>query len=73
MGKAERQGRHVLSVAQYERAQIDELFDIAEQCLPIARSERVSDVLHGRVLANLFFEPSTRTRLSFETAFRRLG
>lgn len=65
--------RHVLSVAQYEREEIDALFEVAERCLPIARSERVSDALHGRVLANLFFEPSTRTRLSFETAFLRLG
>lgn len=73
MQQVEQRRRHVLSVAQYERAQIDALFDIAEQCLPIARSERVSNVLHGKVLANLFFEPSTRTRLSFETAFRRLG
>lgn len=73
MGKAELEDRHVLSVSQYERGQIDELFEVAQRCLPIARSERISDVLHGRVLANLFFEPSTRTRLSFETAFRRLG
>lgn len=73
MQQLEQRRRHVLSVAQYERSQIDELLEIAEQCLPIARSERVSDVLHGKVLANLFFEPSTRTRLSFETAFRRLG
>lgn len=65
--------RDVLSVAQFERPRIDALMALATRCLPIARGEQVSDVLHGRVLANLFFEPSTRTRLSFETAFLRLG
>lgn len=65
--------RHVLSVAQFERPDLDRLFEIAERCLPIARGEAVSEALRGRVLANLFFEPSTRTRLSFGTAFLRLG
>jgi aspartate carbamoyltransferase catalytic subunit len=41
--------------------------------LPIARGEKMSHALAGKVLLNLFFEPSTRTRLSFGTAFLRLG
>lgn len=65
--------RHVLSVAQFERPDLDSLFAIAERCLPIAAGEAVSEALRGKVLANLFFEPSTRTRLSFGTAFLRLG
>lgn len=65
--------RHVLSVAQFERPDLDSLFAIAERCLPIAAGDAVSEALRGKVLANLFFEPSTRTRLSFGTAFLRLG
>jgi aspartate carbamoyltransferase catalytic subunit len=41
--------------------------------LPIARDEKKSKILDGKVLASLFFEASTRTRLSFETAMLRLG
>lgn len=67
------QHQSVLSVAQFERPRIDEILGLASRCLPIARGQEVTDVFHGRVLANLFFEPSTRTRLSFETAFLRLG
>ncbi|MFV1976868.1 MAG: aspartate carbamoyltransferase, partial [Candidatus Scalindua sp.] len=36
-------------------------------------TEDCPDILRGKILANLFFEPSTRTRLSFETAMKRLG
>lgn len=65
--------RHVLSVAQFERADLERLFALADRCLPVARGEAVSEALRGKILANLFFEPSTRTRLSFGTAFLRLG
>lgn len=68
-----RETRHVLSVAQFERADLDRLFERAERCIPIAAGKAVSRALEGKVLANLFFEPSTRTRLSFGTAFLRLG
>jgi aspartate carbamoyltransferase catalytic subunit len=40
--------------------------------IPYAR-EKFTKMLEGRILANLFFEPSTRTRMSFETAMARLG
>lgn len=65
--------RHVLSVAQFERPDLDRLFELAERCIPVALGDAVSEALRGRILANLFFEPSTRTRLSFGTAFLRLG
>lgn len=65
--------RHVLSVAQFERSDLDGLFELAELSLPVAQGKAVSEALKGRILANLFFEPSTRTRLSFGTAFLRLG
>lgn len=68
-----RECRHVLSVAQFERPDLDRIFERAERCIPIAMGQKVSRALEGKVLSNLFFEPSTRTRLSFGTAFLRLG
>ena len=53
--------------------EIISILDIAEKMLPIARGEAHTPILAGKVLANLFFEPSTRTRMSFETAMKRLG
>lgn len=67
------EGAHVLSVEPFERGMLEGLFVLADACLPVARGERVVRPLQGRVLMNLFFEPSTRTRLSFGTAFARLG
>ena len=49
------------------------LLDDAERLLPIAKGDVYLPLLKGKVLANLFFENSTRTRLSFETAMKRLG
>jgi len=66
-------GRHLLSVSQLDRAGLDELFTLAEAVTPIAERRSVCTVLDGAVLCSLFFEPSTRTRLSFESAFLRLG
>jgi aspartate carbamoyltransferase catalytic subunit len=66
-------GRHLLSVSQFDRAGLDELFTLAEAVTPIAERKSVCTVLDGAVLCSLFFEPSTRTRLSFESAFLRLG
>lgn len=66
-------GRSIVSVAQFERPDLERLFALADACVPIAQGVERSDALRGRVLANLFYEPSTRTRLSFESAFLRLG
>lgn len=46
---------------------------MAQSLRPIAQREQICTVLDGAVLCSLFFEPSTRTRLSFESAFLRLG
>jgi aspartate carbamoyltransferase catalytic subunit len=54
----------------------DEILELLEQAsslLPVARGESYLPLLQGKVLGNMFFEPSTRTRMSFETAMKRLG
>ncbi|WP_211442650.1 aspartate carbamoyltransferase [Collimonas humicola] len=63
----------LLSVDQFSRDSLEELFRIADIMQPIARRQKVSRILEGAVLANLFFEASTRTRISFGAAFCRLG
>ena len=63
----------LLSVDQFSRESVEELFRVADLMQPIARRHKVSRVLEGAVLGNLFFEASTRTRVSFGAAFCRLG
>ncbi|UEC43945.1 MAG: aspartate carbamoyltransferase catalytic subunit [Methanothrix sp.] len=64
--------RHVISMREFSREEIDSVLDLAESLEPYARGGRC-EALRGNILALLFFEPSTRTRLSFETAMMRLG
>lgn len=66
-------GTHILSVTQFERADIETVFNVADQMKPFARREKMTTVLQGAILGNLFFEPSTRTRVSFGCAFNLLG
>ena len=56
----------------FSRDEIDIILKKAMDFEPIARGKR-SSLLSGKILATLFYEPSTRTRLSFETAMKRLG
>lgn len=64
-------GRHVIEPGDLSIQELDDLFSLAEQI--IKQPERYSEVCRGKILATLFFEPSTRTRLSFEAAMLRLG
>jgi len=64
---------HLLSVSQFSREAVEALFSLADVMQPIARRRKVTRVLEGAVLGNLFFEASTRTRVSFGSAFCRLG
>lgn len=64
--------RHVISIQDFSRDEIDHILDRAAQLEPIAHGG-TSDILSGKILATLFYEPSTRTRLSFEVAMKRLG
>lgn len=67
------EGMHIISMKTFSREMIDHILDTAEQLEHIALHKEKSDLLSGRVLSVLFFEPSTRTRMSFETAMMRLG
>jgi len=66
-------GAHILSVKQFERSDVDRVFEVADSMVPYARRERITRVLEGAILGNMFFEPSTRTRVSFGCAFNLLG
>jgi aspartate carbamoyltransferase catalytic subunit len=63
--------RHVLESQQFSRELLDEIFDRADAMR--ADPRRAASRLQGRIMAALFYEPSTRTRLSFESAMLRLG
>ena len=66
-------GAHILSVNQFDRADVERIFQVADSMEPYAHRERMTKVLDGAILGNMFFEPSTRTRLSFGCAFNLLG
>jgi aspartate carbamoyltransferase catalytic subunit len=65
------EGRDIISIKDFSRDEIDYILKIAQAMEPIAM--KGSDMLKGKILATLFFEPSTRTRLSFEAAMHKLG
>ncbi|MBQ7753738.1 MAG: aspartate carbamoyltransferase [Treponema sp.] len=64
-------GRHLIQPDDLTVSEIDEICSLAEQIIVDPKS--FQDVCRGKILATLFFEPSTRTRLSFEAAMLRLG
>lgn len=65
--------RHLTSTAQITRADADLLLHTAREMEEMLSQGKGSDRMHGKILASLFYEPSTRTRLSFESAMLRLG
>ena len=65
------QGRDIISIEDFSRKEIDYILDVSRSMEPLA--SKGSDMLRGKILATLFFEPSTRTRLSFEAAMLKLG
>ena len=66
-------GKDILDGAQFTRDEIEAIMALADEFRGQLEKTRGLDLLKGYVLAALFFEPSTRTRLSFETAMHRLG
>lgn len=67
------QGNHILSVSQFDREAISKILQVSATMAPYASRQKRCHVLDGAILSNLFFEPSTRTRVSFGTAFNLLG
>ncbi len=66
-------GRDVVSILDFSREDLEELFERADAMRRLLGERRVPRLLEGWVVALAFFEPSTRTRLSFDTAAKRLG
>jgi len=64
-------GRDIISIKDFSREEINHVFKIAKSMEPLASTG--SRMLKGKILATLFYEASTRTRLSFESAMQRLG
>jgi aspartate carbamoyltransferase catalytic subunit len=69
--KLQFQGRDITSIEDFTREEISYILKTSKNMEPLAK--KGSDMLKGKILANLFFEPSTRTRLSFEAAMLKLG
>lgn len=65
--------KNIISIKDFEREDVEYILDEAEKLEDIAQSKEVSDELKGKLLGLMFFEPSTRTKISFETAMKRLG
>ena len=66
-------GRDILSVDQFTRSDLEYIFKVGEEMRTLVERFGSADLLQGKVLANLFYEPSTRTAASFMAAMQRLG
>ena len=68
-------GKHIISVDQFQRKDLDILFDAATSIRKRIRTHDrgLTELCAGKVMASLFFEASTRTDMSFQSAMRRLG
>lgn len=66
-------GQHILSAKQFDKKSLLDLFKLAKEMEKALKSGKNLNLASGKILATLFFEPSTRTRFSFETAMLRLG
>ena len=66
-------GKDILSVKQFSRDDLDYIFGVAHEMHEMVERVGSFDLLKGKILANLFYEPSTRTSSSFTSAMERLG
>jgi aspartate carbamoyltransferase catalytic subunit len=64
---------HLTGLKDLKRQDLDEILDVAEGLEDICKGKTVSKILEDKAMATFFYEPSTRTRLSFEIAMQRLG
>ena len=67
------EGRNLISIEDLSNDEILEVFRIADEMSELSSSRRSTTTLSDKILATVFYEPSTRTRLSFESAMHRLG
>lgn len=66
-------GKDILSVSQFSRPDLEAIFGVAQEMRAMVERVGTFDLLKGKILANLFYEPSTRTSSSFLSAMERLG
>lgn len=66
-------GQDILSVSQFDRAKLEYIFSVGQEMQVLVERFGSADLLQGKILANLFYEPSTRTSSSFMAAMLRLG
>ncbi len=66
-------GQDIISVSQFDRDKLDYAFNVAHEMRVLVERFGSADLLQGKILANLFYEPSTRTSSSFMAAMLRLG
>jgi len=66
-------GKDILSVKQFSRSDLEYIFSVAHEMHTMVDHVGTFDLLKGKILANLFYEPSTRTSSSFTSAMERLG
>jgi aspartate carbamoyltransferase catalytic subunit len=66
-------GQDILSVKQFDRKMLEYILDVGDEMRALVRRFGKANLLEGKILANLFYEPSTRTSASFQAAMLRLG
>lgn len=66
-------GQHILSVKQFDREKLQYIHRVADEMRSLVTRFGKANLLDGKILANLFYEPSTRTSSSFQAAMLRLG
>src|SRR5574341_1689485 len=66
-------GKDIVSVKQFNREDLEYIFAVAHEMRSMVERVGTFDLLKGKILANLFYEPSTRTSSSFTSAMERLG
>ena len=66
-------GKDIISVKQFQREDLEYIFGVAHEMRGMVERVGTFDLLKGKILANLFYEPSTRTSSSFTAAMERLG
>ena len=71
MRRLDFEGRDIISIQDFTKDEINYILNVTKTMEPLAKIG--TDTLKGKILATLFFEPSTRTRLSFEAAMLKLG